>query len=730
MSAHVNQGVVAGNQAPANRRPTPEDDEMLDDDDNDSSDEEDLAGPSTRPAAVASASAPVNPSMDPTAHLPSPEAFISLKQQADNQAAQINQLLETIAQLTAQVLKPTEPKSTPKPRIATPDKYEGGRSELRAFLTNIELYCGYYNVPNDQEKILTASMHMKGRATNWMQPYVEDYLKDPRWLGTKDETRKIFSSWDHFKQEIQNIFGEVDAKNQAAKALTRLKQKQSVSSYTAEFKQLQSKINWDDEALRTAYEIGLKESVKDGLVHHDKPESLQKLIELATRIDNRQWERDQQKKKTTYVIANTGKQRNQPRKDQDGDVVMIGKVQERTKGKKPWKSDGISKEERQKRYDSQACLRCGEKGHFRKDCEKKITRQAQVTETVSMVREVLGPVPETPESDISDLELYEEVRKLDLEEYEIIPRTQKGKDIIQPGYETDPVDVQVNSATVRQRLAAGHCWVCGSTQHLAEGCKPNQRIGIIGEGAEDTAYEAIQRQPYFEDPRVPARKRDIKRAWNNQAHQSLAWPYCELGCPPHRQQRKESGRNNTDPLHKFLHHTECKMYVCQKHKPVVLQPWERDDHLVIPWTHCQYKQCQRHKDRRYATGEWENNPLHHALEATECRAYGCRIHGTPAEPLPKPESRTLLDKHARLHWTFCDDEYCPVHYHGGMTGFGQKKPRKARKVRQITKAEGEHQQLHWTQCGQVDDCEYHWDLKRIDNIQPGKTYPNEWPTKN
>jgi hypothetical protein len=43
-----------------------------------------------RPAAVALAPAPVNPSIDPTAHLLSPKAFISLKQQADNQAAQIN----------------------------------------------------------------------------------------------------------------------------------------------------------------------------------------------------------------------------------------------------------------------------------------------------------------------------------------------------------------------------------------------------------------------------------------------------------------------------------------------------------------------------------------------------------------------------------------------------------------------------------------------------------------
>ncbi|EMD58187.1 hypothetical protein COCSADRAFT_75403, partial [Bipolaris sorokiniana ND90Pr] len=41
-----------------------------------------------------------------------------------------------------------------KPKMATPDKYDGNREGLRTFLTTIELYCGYNDVPNDEEKIL------------------------------------------------------------------------------------------------------------------------------------------------------------------------------------------------------------------------------------------------------------------------------------------------------------------------------------------------------------------------------------------------------------------------------------------------------------------------------------------------------------------------------------------------------------------------------------------------
>ena len=84
---------------------------------------------------------------------------------------------------------------------------------------------------------------MKGRAAKWMEPYVKDFLKDADNLGTKSETQGIFGNWDNFKKEMGRIFGEIDEKNQAEKAITRLKQTKSVLAYTAEFKQLQARID-------------------------------------------------------------------------------------------------------------------------------------------------------------------------------------------------------------------------------------------------------------------------------------------------------------------------------------------------------------------------------------------------------------------------------------------------------------------------------------------------------
>ncbi|EMD58718.1 hypothetical protein COCSADRAFT_349027, partial [Bipolaris sorokiniana ND90Pr] len=53
-----------------------------------------------------------------------------------------------------------------KPKIATLDKYNRSRTKLRTFLTNIDLYCGYNDVPNDEEKILIANTYMKGKAAS------------------------------------------------------------------------------------------------------------------------------------------------------------------------------------------------------------------------------------------------------------------------------------------------------------------------------------------------------------------------------------------------------------------------------------------------------------------------------------------------------------------------------------------------------------------------------------
>jgi hypothetical protein len=44
---------------------------------------------------------------------------------------------------------PNEKLVVKKPKMASPEKYDGSCSELRTFLTNVDLYCEFNEVPSD-----------------------------------------------------------------------------------------------------------------------------------------------------------------------------------------------------------------------------------------------------------------------------------------------------------------------------------------------------------------------------------------------------------------------------------------------------------------------------------------------------------------------------------------------------------------------------------------------------
>lgn len=54
---------------------------------------------------------------------------------------------------------------------------------------------------------------------------------------------------------------------------------------------------WNDHALLAQFHNGLKEEVKDDVSKAEKPHERSELIELAIRIDNRQYERRLEKRK-------------------------------------------------------------------------------------------------------------------------------------------------------------------------------------------------------------------------------------------------------------------------------------------------------------------------------------------------------------------------------------------------------------------------------------------------
>ncbi|KAI1676020.1 Retrotrans-gag domain containing protein [Pyrenophora tritici-repentis] len=534
----------------------------------------------------------------------------NLRYQTKIQAKMVADLQATVHQLTSQMMATPNEKPIKKPKMATPDKYDGSRTELRTFLTNIELYCGYNEVPNDEEKILMANTHMKGKAASWMQPYVEDFLEDIPNKGTKEETRKLFN-----------------AESQAEKAISHLKQTKSVSAYTAEFKQQQARINWDDSALRMTYENGLKEVIKDELVHYEKPKDLYSLIELATRIDTRLWERKEAQRGNQPKLPIANSRRSRSNKDSDGDTYMTGKVQDKSKdkNKKPRGkfNDGLSPEERKKRYDSKACLRCGEVGHFRRDCPKNESTK-RIQETVRMLR-VGTPYPtEEPDETLSDLDLYDEARQATNEAFELVQEAIGLQD-----FKWDdplPTDWQIEGAEVLRRLRNQQCWICGLTTHAADDCDCEGRVTITGPRAEEIACRAAQEQPRFKEPEDEETPRTFKERMEQ--HERLCWVDCPRQCDYHLRKREETRDNEDDCCHTHLWHNECRAPHCYMH-----QPEKTEAHEELCWIKCKTN-CRFHKEQRRKARRVDDY-YHSTISAEECIAKSCRMHRAQVRDTPE-----------------------------------------------------------------------------------------------
>ncbi|KAL9570381.1 hypothetical protein ACKAV7_005460 [Fusarium commune] len=174
-----------------------------------------------------------------------------------------------------------------------PEPFRGQAADVIPFLTRMKahfrLYKNKLNTPT--KKLLYTASLIQGDAKDWFEPILRDFLENEEEAQDQD-TQNIFGNWDNFEQVLKDNFGVVNEERQAAAELLALKQHKSCAAYSAKFRQLASKTEWDDEALMEIYYRGLKEEVKDELYLADRPEEgLTAYITMAIKIDERQYER-------------------------------------------------------------------------------------------------------------------------------------------------------------------------------------------------------------------------------------------------------------------------------------------------------------------------------------------------------------------------------------------------------------------------------------------------------
>ncbi|EKG15822.1 Retrotransposon gag protein [Macrophomina phaseolina MS6] len=242
------------------------------------------------------------------------------------------------AHTPAPVHAPTPTATQPPNRstkTAKPDLFYGNRKKLQTFLSQLDLYFFFNSrdFPTDDKRIIFAATYLRDTTAQWFEPYLRDRIeKEPE--ARKKDTKKVFSSYKHFVTQIKQSFGDLDEVNKARRAVINIHQKTSVADYTTEFQKAAAYLDdWSDRALMDHYYRGLKERVKDQLMTQDDPKTLDKLIKLAIKCDNRLFKRQSEKYKGNYG-ANTSRP-SRPRHTQEGgDAIELDAAQRSDKDNK------------------------------------------------------------------------------------------------------------------------------------------------------------------------------------------------------------------------------------------------------------------------------------------------------------------------------------------------------------------------------------------------------------
>ena len=279
-----------------------------------------------------------------------------------------------------------QPEATMKPvdyKVPIPEPFDGNRTKLKSFLLKCDLYMGFngYKFVNETDRILWVTTLLKGPAFDWMEPHVTDYIDNKGPNGELvednmfDETLTIFRSFKGFKKRISRVFGDIDQERNSERFLENLKQRGSAATYTAEFQQHSGRTDWDDTALRWKYYQGLKDAVKDEIARSDRPTTLQGLIELAIKIDNRNYERRLEKSGQKASWSNSKK----PKRNNNWPQPMELDATQKPSQTKDTKKD--------RQYKERLCFNCNKPGHIARNCQQKREKgkQLNATHSINMV---------------------------------------------------------------------------------------------------------------------------------------------------------------------------------------------------------------------------------------------------------------------------------------------------------------------------------------------------------
>lgn len=244
----------------------------------------------------------------------------------------------------------------PEPRIGNPERFDGNPAHTRAFLTSCRVQFSLQprTFATEGAKVGYVITHLTGRARLW---------------GTAEFDRQTpaCASFDAFVEEMLMVFDLGSSTAEASRELMTIRQgNRTVADYSIDFRTLARRSSWNGAALVDAFLHSLADYVKDELVSHDQPSTLNEAIALAVRIDRRIQTRRREKGRSTQPPVRTlshsaarPPSSATPQSQLDPPEPMeIGRA-------------ALTPAERQRRLSSNLCLYCGANGHRVATCPVK-----------------------------------------------------------------------------------------------------------------------------------------------------------------------------------------------------------------------------------------------------------------------------------------------------------------------------------------------------------------------
>lgn len=295
--------------------------------------------------------------------------FSQLSARLDQVTTHLANMAPPPAQDQTQATAPASPavpvNQPPLPRepfIPTPPRYSGEVGQCGQFLHQCKLVFDQQPLVKDNgAKIAFIMSLLSNKASAWAVALVES-------------SSPVCNSLGLFTAEMRKVFDHPLQSKEASSRLLSLRQgSSSVTSYSIDFRILAAETGWDQKALQGVFFRGLSEELKDQLAARDETSSLEELISLAIRLDNRLAERRRERvaKRSQAPSTFYPSQPRQPAPAAHAIPEPTTPASASTPASEEPMQLGrmkISTEERQRRLRFGLCMYCGQAGHVVAHC--------------------------------------------------------------------------------------------------------------------------------------------------------------------------------------------------------------------------------------------------------------------------------------------------------------------------------------------------------------------------